>query len=216
MIRAVIFDFDGVLAPTAPDHLNAWQTVLRPRGIEPDFTVMRLHEGSPAFRILQAMAKPVGVELDDDTAKWYTIEKNKVFVANCRTRPFAEIPILLDLCSRRGIKTAVATGTNLTNLLHVLGDELAQRFQALVYEGQYQCGKPCPDPFLVAAERLQVPAHECLVVENAPLGITAAKAAGMVCAALMTTLGREHLQKADVILESHAELLKYLEKLTLP
>lgn len=216
MIRAVIFDFDGVLAPTAPDHFSAWQTVLRPRGIEPDFDVMRLHEGSPAFRILQAMAAHVGVTLDDDTAKSYTIEKNRMFVSQCRTQPFAEIPALLDLCRQRGIKTAVATGTNLTNLQHVLGHDLSRRFQALVYEGRYQRGKPFPDPFLTAAELLQVAASECLVVENAPLGIEAAKAAGMVCAAVMTTLGREHLQKADVILTSHAELLNYLEKLTLP
>jgi beta-phosphoglucomutase len=215
LIRAVIFDFDGVLAPTAPDHFSAWQAVLHPRGIEPDFFVMRLNEGSPAYRILQAMASHVGHPLDDATAKSYTAEKNRHFVANCRTRPFAEIPHILDVCAGRGLKTAVATGTNFTNLQHVVGPELLQRFQALVYEGEYQRGKPYPDPFLVAAEKLGVPAQECLVVENAPLGIEAARAAGMVCAAVMTTLGREHLQKADVIVESHAELLNYLEKLTL-
>jgi beta-phosphoglucomutase len=215
LIRAVIFDFDGVLAPTAPDHFSAWQVVLRPRDIEPDFLIMRLNEGSPAYRILQAMARHVGVELDDATAKTYLQEKNRVFVANCRTRPFAEIPAILDLADKRGLKTAVATGTTLTNLQHVMGEDLLRRFQAIVCDGDYQRGKPYPDPFLLAAERLLIPPQECLVVENAPLGIQAANAAGMVCAALMTTLDREHLQKADVIVESHAELLNYLEKLTL-
>jgi beta-phosphoglucomutase len=161
------------------------------------------------------MASHVGLPIDDDTAKAYTAEKNKHFVANCHTRPFAEIPQILDLCAGRGFKTAIATGTSLTNLQHVVEPELLQRFQALVYEGEYLRGKPYPDPFLVAAEKLGVSAHECLVVENAPLGIQAAKAAGMVCAAITTTLGREHLQKADVIVESHIELLNYLEKLTL-
>jgi beta-phosphoglucomutase len=215
LIRAVLFDFDGVLAATAPDHFAAWQVVLQPRNIEPDYLLMRLNEGSPAYCIAQAMARHCGVDLDEPTAKALVAEKNRVFRDIAKTKPYPEIVKILDLCATHGIATAVATGTTKDNLQHIIGDELMHRFCAVVCDGDYLRGKPFPDPFLLAAKRLAAPPEACIVIENAPFGIRAAKAAGMFCVALMTTLGREQFPEADVIIESHYELLKYLETLML-
>jgi len=215
LIKAIIFDFDGVLAFTIPFHYAAWQRVLQPRGLVADEQVMRLHEGSPAFRIVQAMARRHGVELDDETAKQYMAERNEIFLRICDCKPYPEIASILNFCDRHQLVRAVATGTTLANVQHVIEPALLQRFQVVIKQGDYTRGKPYPDPFLVAAERLGVAPDSCVVVENAPFGIEAAKSAGMFCIALTTTLAREHLSQADVILESHAELLKYLEKMVL-
>jgi len=215
LIKAIIFDFDGVLAYTIPFHYEAWQRVLQPRGLVADEQVMRLHEGSPAFRIVQAMARRHGVELDDETAKQYMAERNEIFLQICDSKPYPEIASILDLCDRHHLVRAVATGTTLANVQHVIDSALLQRFQVVIKQGDYTRGKPWPDPFLVAADRLGVAPEFCVVVENAPFGIEAAKSAGMFCIALTTTLAREHLLQADVILESHAELLKYLETMVL-
>lgn len=215
MIKAIIFDFDGVLAFTIPFHYAAWQRVLQPRGLVADEQVMRLHEGSPAFRIVQAMARRHGVELDDETAKQYMAERNEIFLRTCDSKPYPEIAAILDFCDRHQLVRAVATGTTLANVQHVIDPALLQRFQVVIKQGDYTRGKPWPDPFLVAAERLGVAPDSCVVVENAPFGIEAAKSAGMFCIALTTTLAREHLLQADVIVESHADLLKYLETMVL-
>ncbi len=215
MIRALIFDFDGVLAFTTPFHLAAWQTVLRPHGIEPDDLIMRLHEGSSAWRIVQAMADHVGVRLDERTAMTYMKEKNLVFRRIADSKPFPEIALILDYCQSKNAACGVATGTTIENLSHVLGQDLLSRFAAIVTDGDYSKGKPYPDPFLLAAKKMHVPATDCLVIENAPLGIQAAKSAGMMCIGLTTTLTREHLRQADVIVETHADLLNYLKKVIL-
>ena len=63
-------------------------------------------------------------------------------------------------------------------------------------------GKPAPDCYLTAASQVGISPSECLVIENAPLGIAAAKAAGMQCFAVTTTLAPEHLLMADMIFPS--------------
>jgi HAD superfamily hydrolase (TIGR01509 family) len=67
-------------------------------------------------------------------------------------------------------------------------------------------GKPQPDIFLYAAEKLQSPAKTCLVIEDAPLGVEAAKRAGMQCVALTTTYGQDKLIQADLIVDSFAQI----------
>lgn len=67
-------------------------------------------------------------------------------------------------------------------------------------------GKPQPDIFLYAAEKLQSPTKNCLVIEDAPLGVEAAKRAGMPCVALTTTYGREKLNQADLVVDSFAQI----------
>jgi len=67
-------------------------------------------------------------------------------------------------------------------------------------------GKPQPDIFLYAAERLKSPTKNCLVIEDAPLGVEAAKRAGMRCVALTTTYGRDKLTQADLVVDSFAQI----------
>jgi beta-phosphoglucomutase-like phosphatase (HAD superfamily) len=67
--------------------------------------------------------------------------------------------------------------------------------------------KPYPDPYLAAARQLRLDPRQCAVIENAPLGIEAARNAGMYCIAVQTTLGKEYLSAADCILQDINELL---------
>lgn len=67
-------------------------------------------------------------------------------------------------------------------------------------------GKPAPDVFLFAARQLHTPAEHCLVIEDAPLGIEAARRAGMPCVALTSTYGREQLGAADAVVDRFSEI----------
>jgi beta-phosphoglucomutase len=73
-------------------------------------------------------------------------------------------------------------------------------------------GKPHPDPYLKAAKGLGLRPRECIVVENAPLGIESAKRAGMFCVALTTSLPREYLKRADVVVDSLEDITGIIDK----
>jgi beta-phosphoglucomutase len=213
LIQAVLFDFDGVLAETIQQHLTAWQEVLRKDYFEPDGLVLRLNEGQPARMMTQALFQHAGMEVSNQEARRLGDLKNEAFRRFEKPRVFPQIFSILDMLHAHHLRTAVVTGTKLANLKHVLGDQLLQRFDAVIQDGDYAQPKPDPEPFLQAAKRLGVAAADCMVVENAPHGIRAAKEAGMFCLAVMTTLPREPLAGADVIIKDHDALRMELHRL---
>lgn len=79
-------------------------------------------------------------------------------------------------------------------------------FQAVVTGADLRKGKPDPEAFLLAAERLGVPPARCIVVEDAVVGVEAARAAGMRCVAVVGTSSREELRQADLVVDSLEEL----------
>ncbi|HNW58152.1 MAG TPA: HAD family phosphatase [bacterium] len=209
MIRALLFDFDGVIADSADRHMRAWQEVLPPLGIEPVALVLRRHEGEPAWRIAQEMCAHGGLKIDEAKARRLAQLKNSHFRSQSTPPIYPGALEIVEYASRSGIRTAVVTGTSRENLQHILGDELS-RFDALFGDGDFAQPKPWPDPYLTAMRHFGLTPGECVVVENAPMGIRAAKAAGLFCVALQTTLPPEELTQADLILPDHAALLQWL------
>lgn len=94
-----------------------------------------------------------------------------------------------------GLRLGAVTGTSRENAAFMLGP-LAAQLGAIVAEGDCLRAKPDPDPYLAGARRLGVEAARCAVVENAPLGVRAAVAAGMTCVAVPTTMPVEALRAA--------------------
>ena len=213
MIKALLFDFDGVLAETLPDHFYAWQQVLIPEGIVPDELTLRLSEGSPAYEIAIALAAHSGKEISEELAKDYAAKKNRIFRARSKAPVYPGINELITFAQKHAMKVGLVTGTALANLQAILSPELLSHFDTIITDKDTQRGKPSPDPYLKASENLQVTPQESIVVENAPLGIQSAKAAGAFCIGLTTTLSREHLQGADVICSTHFELLQRMPEL---
>ena len=181
MYEAVLFDFDGVMADTFPYHFKAWQIVLQPEQIEPQELTIRLNEGKPAWQIALAIYERAGRNISEQKAKRIKEQKNKIFKQIQKARVFPEIFELVDLILSCPLKTGLVTGTTLGNIKAVLPRELIEKFSVIVKEGDTPKGKPFPDPYLIAAEKLKVPSARCIVVENAPTGISAAKAAGTYC-----------------------------------
>ena len=212
MIRGVLFDFDGVLAETLPFHLKAWKVVFNELNIQPDELSILLNEGQPAWKIAQAMAKKYSLDLDENKAKHYAHLKNTIFRKN-KINIYPEIPDILNFCKQKDLKTGLVTGAVYENVKAVVPENLLSLFDVKICEGDYLSGKPSPDPYISGAEKLDLFPCDCLVVENAPLGIQSAKSAGCFCIAIMTTLHREHLAGADVILEDHKSLFHYLDNL---
>ena len=213
MIKALCFDFDGVLAETLPYHLAAWKKVFCEHGIDVDAMVVRLNEGAPAWKIGQAIALNAGVEFSEKELVEIAQRKNEMFRTANKAAVYEGVWDLIKWSKCRGLKLALVTGTAYDNLKAVLPESLLAAFDAIVKDGDTERGKPHPEPYLLAAKKLGLKPSECLVLENAPLGIRSAKAAGAFCVALMTTLPADRLDEADVVVRDHMAVLEKFEKL---
>jgi beta-phosphoglucomutase len=92
----------------------------------------------------------------------------------------------------------------------VLGPEICSWFDCIITAEDVECGKPDPEPYLRAIQKLHVAPSECLIIENAPLGIRAGKSAGAAVVAITTTLAPYHLREADAIVHDFEELRRRL------
>jgi HAD superfamily hydrolase (TIGR01509 family) len=211
MIDAILFDFDGLMVDSEPHSIASWRAVLRERGAEIDAATLdqllglRLDETS---RLL--------VERFSLTASPAELGKAKTdyqiahLAGNVRAMP--GLKSLLDAIDRRGLRKAIASSgmrRYLEAALQVVG--LASRFSVIISGEDVARGKPAPDVFLEGARRLGCSSAACLVLEDAPNGLQAAKAAGMRVVAIPNDQSRQlDLSAADWQLPSLAAVAELL------
>jgi HAD superfamily hydrolase (TIGR01509 family) len=128
-------------------------------------------------------------------------------VARGKIEPLPGAMELITSLHARGFRLAIASSTPRSNLDVIAADlGLYPYFPVLLCGDDVRRGKPAPDLFLTAAERLGVPPPNCVVLEDAVGGVQAAKAGGMKCVAITTTQPRERLGEADWIVDSLEEV----------
>jgi HAD superfamily hydrolase (TIGR01509 family) len=175
--KAYLFDCDGTIVDSMPLHFVAWSKALHEWACAITEEQFYAWGGRPVDEIIRALNEAQGLAMPVDAvyAKKETIYRELL--------PGLEgIPEVLEHIERSHglIPFAVVSGSPRESVeasLDVLG--IRDRFDVLVCAGEYAKGKPNPEPFLKAAEMLGVPPEDCLVFEDADLGIEAAKAAGM-------------------------------------
>jgi beta-phosphoglucomutase len=213
LIKALFFDFDGVMAETMHYHLPAWNTVLeRDHGFSLNPMAVKLNEGRPVLEIAQAVFEDAGRPYTQDILLDVISKKNEIFRATHQSFVYPENLVLIQRAKERGLQVGLVTGTKRENLGVIISDDLLVQFDIIITDGDTARGKPAPDPYLAAAENVAVDPADCIVIENAPAGIEAAKAAGMFCIAVKTTLPGELLNQADVTFSNHAELLQNIDQ----
>lgn len=199
-VPAVVFDVDGVLLRSLENHLQSYQAVFRARGVEMDPRDMYLTEGKATREVATMLSAKYGLPTDEASIAQAMREKKAAFFA----LPLPPLyPGAADLVARlqaAGVKVGFASGSTRELLARLLGDFYA-RFDATVTADDVARTKPDPEPYVTAFARLGVPAHEGIVVENAPLGIRAAKAAGARVIAITSTLSEADLaeEKPDLV-----------------
>ena len=102
----------------------------------------------------------------------------------------------------------VVSGSNKETVHTIINAFFPNTFQVIIDGEATRISKPSPEPYLIAVKQLGVPAEECLVIENAPLGVQSAKNAGLRCIAVATYLDRQYLKDADMIAENHKDIGK--------
>jgi len=205
---AVIFDMDGVLVDSYQAHFQSWRIVAASRARSMSREEFDATFGRTSREIIAALWPEI-VSTDEDIAR-LDAEKEAAFremlVSDFPAMPGAEA--LLESLHGAGFALAVGSSGPPENVDLVL-DRLGKRslFGAVVHGRDVTRGKPDPQVFLLAAERLGVPPRHCAVVEDAPLGIAAAKAAGMASVGFVSTgRSRESLAAADLVVDSLGKL----------
>ena len=204
-MKAIIFDMDGVLVDSMPYHAEAWIQAFATAGIEVEKREIYELEGSNHMQTVDIIFRRSGrIPTNKDTEE---LSKKKIDIFNKieHVRPFDGIKELLDELAPK-YSLAVVSGSN-HNTVHELMDTFFPgAFKVIIDGDDVKKSKPDPEPYLMAVEKLYVQKEECIVIENAPLGIRSAKSAGLRCIAVVAYLGRESLEEADIIVESHREL----------
>lgn len=175
-VGALILDFDGTLADTVDSHEQALRAALHPYGVRLDHDWYRRHVGLSIQDLLTAL--PGGRSLPHNEI--IRSSRTHLLAAVRSIRPMACVISLLGAARHAGLPCAVASGAN-GHLVHPGIDalRLTHEFAAVVVREDVAHGKPEPDLFLAAARRLGVPPERCLAVDDAPDGVTSARAAGM-------------------------------------
>lgn len=223
MIRAIIFDWDGIITDTEPVHMRAWLEILEKKGISFGEEEFRHHYiGLNDSDFLNAVGDNHGCEFTD-REKGVLIERKGLV-----TRRLLEehIPVIegvgeiIPALARR-YPLAICSGAQKNEIAYILGKlGWLGYFRPVVTQEDVVRGKPNPEGFLYTLKYLEqhyewdppLVAAECLVIEDSPHGIAAAKAAGMKCVAITNSFDEGHLRSADAVVHSLAEAAKlYLD-----
>ncbi len=187
--QAFVFDMDGTIVDNMAFHTDSWLAFFARRGQALDADeFFRATAGRQGSEIMRAY---LGEQLSDEEVGLLNHEKESVYreLYAPHRRTVAGFDALIARAEAEGVKLAVATAAPPANIAFTLdGLDLRKHFDAVVGAADVARGKPHPDVFLKAAERCGVAPEHCIVFEDAPLGVEAARRAGMRCVVLTTTL----------------------------
>jgi HAD superfamily hydrolase (TIGR01509 family) len=209
MLKAVIFDMDGVLVDSMPYHADAWVSVFKDVGINIRREDIYDIEGSNHIGIINLVFKKAGRTPDPADFLMLAQKKHEIFSKINKARVFNGIYDCLNSLKDRCL-LAVASGSDRAVVIGLIEQFFPKTFAAIVTGNDVKEGKPNPEPYLKVVEMLKINKNECIVIENAPLGVESAKRAGLYCIAIPTYVKPELLKDADVVLANHAMLKEYL------
>ncbi len=205
--KGVIFDLDGVLVNTGGFHRQSWYDLAEEEGIttmSDEFFYSTF--GMQNYQIIpMLLRKELSAGEIKRLSDWKEQRYRELIVG--RLNLLDGVLELIDDLKSCGFHLAIGSSTPRVNLDFMLDETLVRDyFDALVAGEDVANGKPAPDTFLKAAEKLALPPRRCVVVEDAVQGVGAAKAAGMAVIAITTTRPRADLSEADMIVDSMTEL----------
>ena len=216
-LKAVFFDQDGVLYNSMPYHAESWAWAMTKHGLP--YTPMECYrnEGRTSTGVIQEHHQQMfGTPATPELIEAIYADKSAHFTEMTGGFPgiIPDVDKVLQYLHQSGIECWVVTGSGQRNLIDGLNKTFDNVFKGIISSFDVTHGKPDPEPYLKAWERSGFLKEECMVVENAPLGVRAAKAAGLfTCAVNTGILPDDELaaEGADRIFHSMSELLEWLQ-----
>lgn len=201
--KGIIFDMDGTLVVSTEADYLAWEKVFNDYGKKLSY---KNYQPLLGIRSANVIKEHLGVTGEEEV-KRILKEKFDYFVEVITANPIkavASAEIFLKSLAGFPVKVALATSSRKEKMKLVLEQlNFLQYFDAIVTGDEVENSKPAPDIFLKAAERLGLSVKDCIVVEDGPIGVSAAKNAKMKCVAITETHSIEMLYQADMVIESY-------------
>ena len=217
--KAVFFDQDGVLFNSMPYHAASWEWSMHKHGLPFTKNQTYRNEGRTGASVINEAHRLVhGTDATPELIEAVYADKSARFNELTGGKLPELIPGIREVLAylkSRGVQCWVVTGSGQRSLLDNLQKTFPDTFTGVISAFDVQHGKPHPEPYLKAWERCGFAKNECMVVENAPLGVRAGKAAELFTAAVNTgilpdsALWEEH---ADIVLPNMAALLAWLQQ----
>ncbi len=206
--KAVFFDFDGVIGKTMDDNYLAWEYAFSQYNVPINKNEYFLLEGMNT----RGVAKHF---IGKSTGNYGVVDeiislKEKYYLENNRFSFYDGVESLLPKLKGKGYLLGFVSGASYVRLAKLLSQEFFKNLDVIITGDKVDNCKPHPEPYLNAAKALSINPTECIVVENAPMGIESAKRAGMFCIAICSTLEKNSLQKADVVIDKFMNLEEIL------
>src|SRR5262245_29122194 len=189
-----------------PYHVQAWQEVMARHGVEIDPLEIYLQEGATTMEVAAELCHRHRKHASPELVQQIVSEKRDAYLALNQTTLNDGVLEFVEYLKERRYRIGIVTGSIRAQVEPVLGLEMMNYFDCLVTADDVEYGKPDPEPYIRGAQKLNCTPAACLVIENAPLGISSAKAAGMPVVAITSTLAPYHLRQAEFIVSDFWEL----------
>ena len=214
--KAVFFDQDGVLYNSMPYHAESWAWAMTKHGLPYTAIECYRNEGRTSTGVIQEHHQQMyGTDATPELVAAIYKDKTAHFTEMTGGFPgiIPNVDKVLQFLHEHGVECWVVTGSGQRDLINALNKTFNNVFKGIISSFDVKYGKPNPEPYLKAWERSGFKKEECMVVENAPLGVRAGKAAGLFVAAVNTgPLPDSDLlaEGADLVFPNMQALLEYL------
>lgn len=200
---ALIFDMNGTMIDDMPVHAHSWTELLRDNGVPMTLKeYWKLEPGGTAQEVVRGF---LGDSLPEAQVDCLVEQKEFLYrtLYRKKLRLLPGLKKLLKEAGKAGVPVAIATAAGRRNIDFVVDTlQIRDQFQAMVGAEDVQHGKPAPDLYLLAAEKLGVDPARCIVFEDSQAGFEGAKRAGMPVIAISTTHLPDTLLKREGIIEA--------------
>jgi len=200
--KAVIFDLDGTLLDNNSFHRKTWEAYLK--NIEKVISPEEFHAYINGRTNKDAIEYIYGRKMSEEESTKYTLEKESLYRKLYKPfiKPVPGLLHFLEILHKKNIPMAIATSGIQPNIDFMFENlPIKHYFKVIVNSSHIMNGKPHPEIYLKAASQLDISPKNCLVFEDAVVGIRSAKAAGMKVIAVATTQTKEELSIADMIVD---------------
>ena len=187
--KAVLFDMDGVLYDSMPNHSYSWHHAMEGYGLEMSPEDAYLYEGMRGVETIKLVCKEQWDRTisDEESARMYA-RKSEVYSSRPKAEVMPGVRQLIQQIHLMGMTILVVTGSGQLTLLERLAADFAPYIQPshIISAFDVKRGKPHPEPYLMGLQKAGVAANEAIVIENAPMGVEAGVAAGIFTIAVNT------------------------------
>ena len=211
MIKAIFFDLDGTLIKSMDDHFYSWNHILNKyKNINIDKNFFFLTEGTKLQVLVKKFFINKNIKCTSEEIEQLIFLKDQYYKSNFKVKFYPKVISLIKFLLKKNILLYIVTSGSKKRVFRTLPKNFINLFENIITGDDCKKGKPSPEQYSTALKLSKIDRKNCLVLENAPLGIISAKKAKIKTIAITNTLTTKYLYKADKVIKSIEEIKKFI------